>query len=672
MMIMNCGKRKILYYTERLKQENHHSIPMMITMVYGVIGILWILLSDKLLKVITNDPVIYRQLQTYKGWLYVLITMILLYTLIKKRVKLMESATNETIEAYIQLRETHQELISMKKELEYQRRFTQKIIDDAPVIIGIWDKDGKIENLNPFGQTTFGYKEAELTNKKWFNLLLSQENKLKMHNAFEKISQGREFKNYESQFISKDGRSIDILWNSTMLNYDDGSNKVISVGIDITERKKYEESFRYIAFYDSLTGLINRIMFENEISKLISSKSEKNKFAVTYIDIDNFKYINDTLGHRVGDEFLKHVGMHLNVEIKAPNLVARLGGDEFAIVFMDIESDQILIEKIEKIKKGIGRTWSSNNHQFFVSMSIGVVMFPDHGNNTIELLKSADIAMYAAKQGGKDRVVFYKEDMEKNNLEHVQMANKLQFGIENEEFTLFYQPQFRLNTGEIIGMEALVRWIHPIEGFIAPIDFIPLAEETGQIYSLERWIVKKALQQKQQWEKTGFGHIELSINLSGKTVASDVDFHQLEMLVTTFDVDYSKIIIEITETAIISNIELVIERLNRLKNKGFKIALDDFGTGYSSLTYLKKLPIDIIKLDKSFINLIPQNNIDTLIIKHILSLAHDLKYEVVAEGIETKEQLEYLKKYYCKSGQGYLLSKPLSHEETSDLLDRLF
>ncbi|WP_052661323.1 EAL domain-containing protein [Clostridium aceticum] len=671
-MIMNCGKRKILYYTERLKQENHHSIPMMITMVYGVIGILWILLSDKLLKVITNDPVIYRQLQTYKGWLYVLITMILLYTLIKKRVKLMESATNETIEAYIQLRETHQELISMKKELEYQRRFTQKIIDDAPVIIGIWDKDGKIENLNPFGQTTFGYKEAELTNKKWFNLLLSQENKLKMHNAFEKISQGREFKNYESQFISKDGRSIDILWNSTMLNYDDGSNKVISVGIDITERKKYEESFRYIAFYDSLTGLINRIMFENEISKLISSKSEKNKFAVTYIDIDNFKYINDTLGHRVGDEFLKHVGMHLNVEIKAPNLVARLGGDEFAIVFMDIESDQILIEKIEKIKKGIGRTWSSNNHQFFVSMSIGVVMFPDHGNNTIELLKSADIAMYAAKQGGKDRVVFYKEDMEKNNLEHVQMANKLQFGIENEEFTLFYQPQFRLNTGEIIGMEALVRWIHPIEGFIAPIDFIPLAEETGQIYSLERWIVKKALQQKQQWEKTGFGHIELSINLSGKTVASDVDFHQLEMLVTTFDVDYSKIIIEITETAIISNIELVIERLNRLKNKGFKIALDDFGTGYSSLTYLKKLPIDIIKLDKSFINLIPQNNIDTLIIKHILSLAHDLKYEVVAEGIETKEQLEYLKKYYCKSGQGYLLSKPLSHEETSDLLDRLF
>lgn len=530
------------YCIDEIEKVKYHNAPLVVTIVYGVFGASWLLISDKLLDFLAENSTMYKQLQTCKSWIYVLITTILMYAITQKRMKDVENNAKKTIEAYTQLKIAHEELIN------------------------------------------------------------------------------------------------------------------------------YEENFRRIAFYDTLTELPNRIMFENEISKFINQKTEKNKFAIVYINIDNFKYINDTLGYQVGDEFLKYMGEKLNTEIKAPNLVARLNGDEFAIVFIGIQTDELLMEKVEEIKKSIGRIWSINNHQFFISMSIGVAIFPDDGNNIDELLKNADIAMHAAKRGGKNKTIFYKKDIQRNNLEHIQMANKLQSGIENEEFILFYQPQFKLDTGEIVGMEALVRWVHPKEGFISPMEFIPVAEETGQIYNIERCIIKNALTQRKRWEEEGFSHIELSINLSGKTLTSDINFQELEILLSTFDVDYSKIIIEITETAIISNVDLVTQRLNRLKEKGFKIALDDFGTGYSSLTYLKRFPIDIIKLDRSFINLIPQNSIDNVIIKHILSLAHDLKYEVVAEGIETTEQLEYLKKHYCESGQGYLLSKPLPEENVSKLL----
>ncbi|QGU96375.1 EAL domain-containing protein [Clostridium bovifaecis] len=440
----------------------------------------------------------------------------------------------------------------------------------------------------------------------------------------------------------------------------------------ITEIRKYKEEFKYMTFYDALTGLPNYAMLKNEINKLIDKKEKKDKFAITYIDIDNFKYINDTLGHKVGDEFLKYIANNLNAEIEAPNLVARLGGDEFAIIFSDIQSNELLLEKIERIKHNTSKTWSVNKYQFFVSMSIGVVIYPDNGDNITTLFKNADIAMYAAKREGKDKVLFYKKELSENNLWHIQMAHKIQSGIENEEFKLYYQPQFKLNTGEIIGVEALVRWIHPKEGFIPPMEFIPLAEETGQIYSIERWIIKNALQQKKQWEEQGLNHLELSINLSSKTLTSKVNFQQIEDLILSFNVDYSKVTLEITETAIISNVEPVIERLNRLKKKGLKIALDDFGTGYSSLTHLKKLPIDIIKLDRSFIDSIVENSKDTMIVKYMLSLAHDLKYKVVAEGIETREQLKYLKKHYCDSGQGYLLSKPLCKEEVNKLVKASF
>lgn len=241
--------------------------------------------------------------------------------------------------------------------------------------------------------------------------------------------------------------------------------------------------------------------------------------------------------------------------------------------------------------------------------------------------------------------------------------------MENDEFELFYQPQYNLNNGDIIGVEVLVRWRDAEHRFISPSIFIPVAEETGQIYRIEQWVIKNALQQKKLWEEEGLDYIELSINISAKTLLSDINFQELERLLSTFSIDYSKVSIEITETDIISNVFLAMERLNRLKKRGLKIALDDFGTGYSSLTYLKKLPIDVVKIDKSFVNSIPYDKTNTIIVKNILFMAHDLGYKVVAEGIEKNEQLKFLKQHYCEIGQGFLMSKPLPIEEVNKLIN---
>jgi predicted signal transduction protein with EAL and GGDEF domain len=377
------------------------------------------------------------------------------------------------------------------------------------------------------------------------------------------------------------------------------------------------------------------------------------------------------MGHQVGDTFLKYIADCLKAEVEEPNFIARMGGDEFVIIYFNISKEHLL-ENIEKIRDHISRSWSIQNHQFYVSMSVGVVMYPRDGDNLTELMKHSDIAMNTAKREGRNRILFYEEDIKEINSWHVRMINNLQYAISEEQFILYYQPQFKLDTGEITGMEALVRWVHPEDGAIAPSVFIPLAEETGQIYSLERWIVAKALEQKKIWEDNGFHEIVLSINLSGKTLTSEMNFVELEHILSVASVDYSKIVIEITETANISDVDIVIGHLERLKRLGLRVALDDFGTGFSSLIYMKKFPIDIIKLDKSFIHSIQEGGIDTLLIKNIIYLAHDLKYEVVAEGIESKEQLDYLRQYYCESGQGYLLSRPLPKENIDALLNNNF
>lgn len=484
---------------------------------YGVFGVLWILLSDTFLEMFAGDFEVYRHLQTYKGGLFVLITMVLVYILVNNRVKKIQDVTGESFKAL--------------KEL------------------------------------------------------------------------------------------------------------------------------KHIAYYDTLTGLPNRAMFVSKIKNLINKSKEE--FAIAFLDIDNFKYINDTLGHYIGDDFLKFIGNKISAEVKVPDMVARLGGDEFAILIKGFESKEKVSNKLEMILNNIGNTWNSGSREFFISMSIGVAIYPYDGCDFDELLKHSDIAMYAAKKEGKNKILFYEEEIHEETLRQIRMSNKLQKGLEKKEFELYYQPQAELSTGKIIGLEALVRWNNAEEGFISPDEFIPIAEITGQIYDLDRRIIENVLVQKKKWEDQGLNNIEISINLSSKSLISSSSFSRIETILSDYNLDYTNIVIEITETAAISNIEIVIERLNTLRNKGVKIALDDFGTGYSSITYLKMLPIDIVKLDKSYINSKNNDIKDLSIVKFIVLLAHDLGFRVIAEGIETLEQLDYLKSIKCEYGQGYFIGKPM-------------
>lgn len=635
--------------------------------VYAIFGLLWILLTDVILNTIHYDMVKYKNYQNLKGVFYVLITTFLIYGLTRYRMKLWQIEYKKKEKAYQELRIAHDELISLETELNYQKEFSKNIIEEAPSIIITWDDTGKILSLNPFGERITGYTQKELVNSQGWNVLVPDDRAFLARDTYFDIKDRNGTLLYDGALITKDNKRVDILWSSKILFSlsDAKGNIYVSIGTDIEERKKYEEKIRHMAYNDSLTGLANRFMFEQELSKHIS-EGEQN-FSIVYMDIDNFKNINDSIGHQVGDIFLKYFADSIKSYAGEDTFIARLGGDEFAIIY-PCNSRLELKKRVDILLKHINRIWSYNNRMFYISVSVGIVMYPEHGANTLELLKNVDIAMYASKGEGKNRVLFYDDELLEENVRNSDMVNYLQQGIEQEQFYLVYQPQYELGSKELVGMEALLRWEHPKEGFISPAEFIPIAEKTGQIYRLEKLVIRKALEQKMLWEQEGFTGFVLSINLSTKTLTSDINFTEWEQILSNYSVEFSEIVIEITETADIYDIENVIERLSRLKDKGIRIALDDFGTGYSSLNYLKKFPIDIIKLDRSFINSITENGVDTLLIKNIVKLANDLKYDVIAEGIETHEQMKMLVDYKCDKGQGFLLSRPLSVDKILKLL----
>ncbi len=657
------GKRKLSVF----KNE-----AVIIASIYWVFGALWIILSDRILELVIPNMETYKHLQTYKGWFYILVTTLMLFFLIRDRIILLRDENKKTQGAYNKLSIAHGELTTAKAELVFQKELTESIINDAPVFIFTHNEESMI-SLNPFAQKMCGYGIEDLHEKNWIEILVPVEYRDQVRKVFKGIRERKQLQDYEVPLITKDGFLINVLWNSTMMSSreDEEGHYFVSIGVDINERKHYEDQIEHLAYYDRLTGLPNRAKFESEINEQINRNIQGNYFMIAYIDIDNFKNINDSMGHQVGDLFLNYLGERLRDEISEPNSVARLGGDEFAILFVRMLKDEVLL-KLEALIQRISRTWTIENRQFYISMSVGVVSYPFDGTDSTTLLKNADIAMYTAKREGKNRVLFYQKEIYDNNARQIKMINNLQYGIENEHFVLYYQPQFCLKTGRVLGVEALVRWIHPEEGFIPPSEFIPLAEESGQIYKLERWIVRQALRQKKQWELEGYGELEISINLSGKTLTSTINFREIEQILQEAPVNYEGVVIEITETANISDVDIVIEHLQRLRNMGIRIALDDFGTGYSSLNYLKMFPINIIKLDQSFIRAINENSVDMLLIKNILRLAHDLEFYVVAEGIETQEQLEFLRNGSCNSGQGYLLSKPVPVEMLNPLLMKDF
>ena len=392
----------------------------------------------------------------------------------------------------------------------------------------------------------------------------------------------------------------------------------------------------------------------------ISAGGEDLRFAFVVIDIDDFKHINDTKGHTVGDTFLRQLAETLLREVRAPHLVARLEADEFAVVLMGMEDGPQLVAELEHLRRELQRTWRLNNESFVLTVSMGVAIYPLHGRDYPTLVQNASTAMHHVKGNGKDGFSVFDPEMRAKSIRYLVMQEQLNLALRNGEFTLYYQPQIDLKTGYVRGVEALTRWQHPVRGNIPAGEFIPFAEETNYIGNIGEWAIASAFAQKQQWESQGYNDIKIAINVSGSNLTEAAVVRCIRDNIRKYPVDYSGIEIEVTETTVIENIESAIVALQQLKEMGISIALDDFGTGYSSLTYLQRLPIDIVKIDREFISRVSSDSEEAHILKTIIQLAHKLGLKVVAEGVETKEQLALLRKYKCDYGQGYFFARPIA------------
>ncbi|MDF2854823.1 MAG: hypothetical protein K0Q87_674 [Neobacillus sp.] len=468
----------------------------------------------------------------------------------------------------------------------------------------------------------------------------------------------------EFQVKRIDGECIDVEMTATSILYE-GRFAVQVVGRDITHRKKSEKTIQYMAYYDTLTGLPNRNRFRQHLNDVLLNHDNQ-MHAVLFLDLDRFKIINDTKGHSVGDIILQKVSGRLELAVQGEGLVSRQGGDEFIILLEDIE-----IEKANKVAQRILDKFSTpfdvNGDEFFVTTSIGISIYPRDGQDEEKLIKNADSAMYQAKERGKNNFQFYTNTLDGNSTWKMKLENWLRRALEQDQMALHYQPQLDLLTGKIVGVEALIRWNHPEYGYIQPSEFIPLAEETGLIVSLGKWILKEACTQRKAWKDAGFSDFPIAVNVSVRQFQDEqiIEFISDTLKQVGLEAEYLEL--EITES-LMQNLENSTIILNQLKDIGVLLSVDDFGTGYSSLSYLKHLPIDKIKIDKSFVDDILYHSNQGMMVKTIIDMGLNLKFTVIAEGIETEEQVDFLRKNACEIGQGYYYSKPLPPSKLEEFL----
>jgi diguanylate cyclase (GGDEF)-like protein len=436
---------------------------------------------------------------------------------------------------------------------------------------------------------------------------------------------------------------------------------------EISERKSVEreliihkEHLVRLAHYDNLTTLPNRVFFNEILNKAINhSKRHQKILAVLFIDIDRFKNINDALGHTFGDLVLKEMGVRFAALLRAGDIIARLGGDEFIILLNDIGHPKYAGPVADKLLNACAKLVKIESHEFFLTASIGVSIYPDDGNSLEDLQKNADLAMYKAKRAGGGIYQYYTHEMDAAAHEHIKLETELRKAIQNSEFILYFQPQLNLKTGLVNRVEALIRWEHPELGLIPPMKFIPLAEETGLIMPIGEWALHEACRLSKQWQEEGYDPITIAVNISPKQFRHQDVARIVADALKKSDLNPMYLEVEITETAVMDNVDDAINKLASIHNMGVQISVDDFGTGYTSISYLRQFPVSVLKIDQTFIKGIPQNQNDIAITSAVIALGHNLGLAVVAEGVETAEQMQYLTEHNCDLIQGYFLSRPL-------------
>ncbi|MGL4319169.1 MAG: bifunctional diguanylate cyclase/phosphodiesterase [Pseudomonas sp.] len=450
---------------------------------------------------------------------------------------------------------------------------------------------------------------------------------------------------------------------SAVRNQSDSITHFVGVFADISILKHAQARLDYQAHHDPLTGLPNRLLFENRLNaELTDARTDNRQGAVLFLDLDRFKHINDSLGHPVGDLLLKSISQRLREQLRDIDTVARLGGDEFIVLLPGLSQPRDAERVATKLLACFGAPFEAEQHEFFISASIGISLFPEDGDDVATLVKNADAAMYSSKANGRNRFEFYTRSLTFQATERMTLEHELRRAIEREELSLHYQPKLCLATQQLIGAEALLRWRHPVFGDIPPDRFIPLAEENGMILQLGDWALQEACRQLREWQAHHAPFGPLSVNLSGSQLRQPQLATRIADTLSDFGLDASKLQLEITESFIMNQAEEALFILHELKELGLQLAIDDFGTGYSSLSYLKRLPLDILKIDKSFIRGLPEDQDDAAITRAIIALGRSLQFTVIAEGVETKAQELFLAAEGCQQIQGYVVSRPLSAE----------
>ncbi len=432
---------------------------------------------------------------------------------------------------------------------------------------------------------------------------------------------------------------------------------------DISARRRDEARLTALANFDLLTSLPNRALFHQRLQRsLVHAQRFNEGLAVLFIDLDRFKNVNDTLGHETGDRVLQAVAERLKGCLREVDTLARLGGDEFAVLIEQVSDTRFVGSVARKLLKAVAEIIMLGDQEYQITASVGISTYPADGSDGTTLLKNADIAMYRAKEMGKNNSQFYAAAMNANSMVRLSLETGLRHALERGEFLLHYQPKVDIASGRISGMEALVRWMRPGLGMVSPADFIPLAEETGLIVPIGAWVLKAACERNRAWQRQGMPPLRVAVNLSARQFVQANLVSEVARVLDASGLAPASLELEITESMVMDNPERAIRTLRQLKSMGISLAIDDFGTGYSSLGYLKRFPIDNIKIDRSFIKDIPRNNDDATITRTIIDMTHNLRLKVIAEGVETVAQLDFLRAHGCDEIQGYHFSRPLAED----------
>ena len=571
------------------------------------------------------------------------------------------------IDAYVIFDTDISEIVELESKYKKQARILENIHDSVITT----DICGNITTWNKGSEKLFHYTDEEVLGKN-ISLIFSKNNTMTLSECFENINNGVNL-NAEIYLLRKDG--VELVCDVSLgASKDDFGviNGYVGYIQDITKEKETQrlldiqtEKLRYQAHHDALTDLPNRTLFQDRLEQsIISAKRHKQKFALLFLDLDQFKHINDTLGHHVGDDVLVEVAKRIKTLIRQEDTLARLGGDEFTLIVKNINNTQDAALVAQKIIEVLKDPIVLHGVKLYVSSSIGIAIYPDDSQIANNIVKYADVAMYKAKEEGRNNYQFYSSEMTDSAFERVILEQSLRIAIKEREFLIYYHPQIDAQNNSIVGMEALVRWKHANDSkIIPPNKFIPLAEDTGLIYDIDMIVMREAMEQFKQWYKEGKHPGRLSVNISVKTLDRAEFLQDLSDTLHELNYDPHHLILEITEGHIMKNPQRSIEKLTAINKLGVSIAVDDFGTGYSSLAYLKKLPIKELKIDRAFIEGLPNDEEDIVISRIIISLAQVLKLELVAEGVETLEQKNFMLQNGCNVIQGYFYIKPSDAKE---------